>query len=530
MKKKVRYPIGEQSFELLRREGFLYVDKTEYIGKLIDAGKYFFLGRPRRFGKSLFLSSLKCFFEGKRELFNGLYVDTMDWSWERYPVLYLDLNISQYKENTDLDEVIEYHLRKWEEEYKIDVKEKVISLRFANIIECISKRTGKGVVILVDEYDKPLVNNIHYNEQFEGYRNKLAALYSNFKSSADYIRMVFLTGVSRFGKLSVFSGLNNIRDLSFLNEYSAICGITEEELLDNFQEGIAALAEENGRKVQEEIAELKKWYDGYHFSSKSPDIYNPFSILQIFAGKEYSNYWIASGNSSLLAEQLKLTNSNLEEIINTRCTQNTLEGLDISSPRPIALLYQTGYLTIKRYDERRKLFHLGIPNEEVKQGFFEFLLPYYSSLREETVRPFIFDLIDEIEEGRVDDFMRRLQSLFAGFGHDLKFDEERNVQNALLLIFSLMGLHVDSEYKTSDGRIDILLRTSEYVYIMELKYDRPASEALEQIARKEYSLPWSLDKRKIMEIGISYSSAKRRIDEWCVREGERVIDFSVREW
>ncbi|MDE6867201.1 MAG: AAA family ATPase, partial [Muribaculaceae bacterium] len=365
-KNKIKYPIGEQSFELLRKEGFLYVDKTEYIGKLIEDGKYFFLGRPRRFGKSLFLSCLKCFFEGKRELFNGLYVDTMDWSWERYPVLYLDLNISQYKENTDLDEVIEYHLRKWEEEYKIDVKDKVISLRFANIIECISKRTGKGVVILVDEYDKPLVNNIHYNEQFEGYRNKLAALYSNFKSSADYIRMVFLTGVSRFGKLSVFSGLNNIRDLSFINEYSAICGITEEELLDNFQEGIAALAEENGRKVQEEIVELKKWYDGYHFSSKSPDIYNPFSILQIFAGKEYSNYWIASGNSSLLAEQLKLTNSNLEEIINTRCTQNTLEGLDISSPRPIALLYQTGYLTIKRYDERRKLFHLGIPNEEVK--------------------------------------------------------------------------------------------------------------------------------------------------------------------
>ncbi|MDE6836438.1 MAG: ATP-binding protein, partial [Muribaculaceae bacterium] len=308
---------------------------------------------------------------------------------------------------------------------------------------------------------------------------------------------------------------------SFDIDFSAICGITEEELRDNFQEGIAALAEENGRKGQEEIAELKKWYDGYHFSSKSPDIYNPFSILQIFAGKEYSNYWIASGNSSLLAEQLKLTNSNLEEIINTRCTQNTLEGLDISSPRPIALLYQTGYLTIKRYDERRKLFHLGIPNEEVKQGFFEFLLPYYSSLREETVRPFIFDLIDEIEEGRVDDFMRRLQSLFAGFGHDLQFEEERNVQNAMLLIFSLVGMHVDAEVRNSDGRIDILLRTQEYIYVMELKYNRPASEALEQIICKEYSLPWSLDKRKIIEIGISYSSAKRRIDEWCVREEKR---------
>ena len=235
-------------------------------------------------------------------------------------------------------------------------------------------------------------------------------LYSNFKSSADYIRLVFLTGVSRFGKLSVFSGLNNIRDISFQNEYSAICGITEDELLENFKEGIAALAEENDRTAKEEIKELKRWYDGYHFSSKSPDIYNPFSLLQVFAAKEYSNYWIASGNSTLLAVSLKKTDANLEEVLHAVCDKSALEGLDFDNISLEALFYQTGYLTIKRYDARRNLFHLGIPNEEVKEGFFRSLIPYYTSLPKIKVAPFIFDLIDEIEEGRVDDFLRRLQS------------------------------------------------------------------------------------------------------------------------
>lgn len=510
----VKYPIGQQSFEVLRRNNYLYVDKTHYIEKIINGGQYYFLGRPRRFGKSLFLSTLKSFYEGKRELFKGLYAYTMDWNWEPYPVLYLDLNTGRYKDDGELCAVIDRQLRDWEEEYDVDVKDTAYSQRFATLIKKAYQKTGKGVVILVDEYDKPLVNNIHDRKKFEEYRSALASLYSNFKSAAEYIELVFLTGVSRFGKLSVFSGLNNIRDISFVQDFSAICGITEEELKADFKSGIAALAEEYERSEGEEIRELKRWYDGYHFSKKSPDIYNPFSLLQVFASRDYSNYWIASGKSSLLAEQLKRTDSDLKSVMNSQCGQTALEGLDIDSISPLALLYQTGYLTIKHYDREDKLYTLGIPNLEVKQGFYEQLLPYYTSLTEDNAHVFIVQLRKEMQCGEVDAFMKRLQSLFAGFGHDLKFDEERNVQNAMLLIFSLIGINVDAEIKTSDGRIDLLVRTADYIYIMELKYNHSAEEALSQIMDKDYSLPWSIDLRKTIAVGINYSTEKRRIDEW----------------
>ena len=516
-KRNVKYPIGQQSFETLRQRGYLYVDKTHFIEKIIDTSQYYFLGRPRRFGKSLFLSTLKCFFEGKRELFKGLYIDTIDWDWESYPVLYLDLNNQQYKKEDDLDILIENFLSIKEGEYDLQPRQQDHSVRFSNLIKRMYETTGKGVVILVDEYDKPLVNNIHNRERFEMYRGKLATLYSNFKSSADYIRLVFLTGVSRFGKLSVFSGLNNISDISFDIDFSAICGITEEELKDNFKEGIENLSQRYRRSVDEEVQELKRHYDGYHFSEESPDLYNPFSILQVFGKRQYDNYWISSGTPTLLVEQLKRTDTDLTRLLNIRCSRNALRGLDIDNISPEALFYQTGYLTIKQYDSKRGLYRLGLPNIEVKQGFFEFLLPYYTHVNNNDVRVFVFDFLDEMEEGRVEDFMKRLESMFAGIGYDMQFDEERNVQNALLILFTLIGLNVEAEVRTSDGRIDILVRTEDYVYIMELKYDGTPEEALEQIDRKEYALPWAVDNRSVIEIGINYSSEKRRIDGWKVR-------------
>ena len=516
-KRMVKYPIGEQSFENLREGNFIYVDKTRYIEKIVNGSQYYFLGRPRRFGKSLFLSTLKCFFEGKRELFKGLYIDTIDWDWKPYPVLHLDLNNQQYKEENNLDILIENFLSIKEKEYDITPTQQDHSVRFSNLIKGMYETTGKRVVILVDEYDKPLVNNIHNRNRFEMYRDKLATIYSNFKSSAEYIRLVFLTGVSRFGKLSVFSGLNNISDISFLPQYSAICGVTEEELLSNFQQGIEDLGEESGNSFDEVVAMLKRWYDGYHFSEKSPDIYNPFSILHVLADKYYDNYWISSGTPTLLVEQLKRTSTDLTKLLNIRCGRNALRGLDIDNISPESLFYQTGYLTIKDYDPRRQLYRLGLPNIEVKQGFFEFLLPYYSNMRTNDVRVFVFDFLDEMEEGRVEAFMKRLESIFAGIGYDMKFDEERNVQNAFLILFSLIGLNVDTEVRTSDGRIDILVRTNDYVYIMELKYDGTPEETLEQIERKEYALPWAIDSRNVIEIGINYSSEKRRIDGWKVK-------------
>ena len=512
----IKYPIGQQSFEIIRKNDYLYVDKTKYIETIINGSRYYFLGRPRRFGKSLFLSTLKCFFEGKRELFKGLYADTMDWDWEEYPVLHLDLNISKYKDEIELDDVIEQHLLNWEREYDITPDVTTHSVRVSQLLRLISEKTGKTVVILVDEYDKPLVNNIDNPELFNEFRNTLAALYSNFKSGADYIRLVFLTGVSRFGKLSVFSGLNNISNISFDYRYAGICGISEEELLENFQEGIKTLGEINGQTEEETVAELKRRYDGYHFTEVSPDIYNPFSLLNVFDKSRYSNYWIESGTPELLVTQLKRADVDLAKLMSARSNEALLSGLDIDNMSAVALLFQTGYLTIKSYNARARLFQLGLPNDEVREGFLEYLLPAYSSVKKDDAPVFIYDFQTEIEEGRVDDFMRRLQSFFSGTSYEMKMEEERNVQNAMFILFRLLGLSVDVEYRTSEGRIDILVRTDRYVYIMELKYDRSAEEALAQIERKEYSLPWAVDSRETIAIGINFSTSRRTIDSWLV--------------
>ncbi|MBD5329267.1 MAG: AAA family ATPase [Bacteroides sp.] len=374
---KVKYPIGEQDFKMLREEGFHYVDKTRYIEQIKDGSKYIFLARPRRFGKSLFLSTLQYFFEGERELFKGLYIDSIDWDWTPYPVLRLDLNSDSYDDPSRLDAVLDNIFSVWEGKFDIEERPKELSQRFNTIIRRAYETTGRPVVILVDEYDKPLVSNIHNKENIEHYRNRLSAIYSNFKSSAQYIRLVFLTGVSRFGKLSVFSDLNNLRDVSFLDEYSDICGITERELLENFQIGISGLAEKNGISYKDACRNLKKNYDGYRFARNGSDIYNPWSLLNAMASSEISNYWNDTGMPKLVAKTLKRVQANLQEMFDTYCTEDDLKGLDLLSPQPLALLYQTGYLTIKDYEPKIKRYRLGIPNNEVKDGLFKVLLPYY---------------------------------------------------------------------------------------------------------------------------------------------------------
>ncbi len=510
----VKYPVGEQSFQKLREEGFLYVDKTRFIDHIVRGPKYYFLGRPRRFGKSLFLSTLKCFFEGRRELFEGLYINSTSWNWEPYPVLYLDLNIQKYKDEGELDDLIEHRLIAWEKEYGIEPKVMNQSIRFSEVIRVAAEKSGKGVVILVDEYDKPLVNNLHNRKRLDLYRSKLAEIYSNFKSSADYIRLVFMTGVSRFGKLSVFSDLNNISDISLTDDFAAVCGITQQELIENFGVGISELALKRKSEPMDIVNELKHRYDGYHFAPESPDIYNPFSLLNAFKNKAYGNYWIESGTPSLLVEQLKRTQTDIQRLTKVEISANMLAGLDLDSILPAALFYQTGYLTIKAYDDADRIFTLGIPNDEVREGLMEYILPHYANLQGEDPHVFIVNFRKELQAGAVDAFMRRLQAMFASFGYDRKMDNENSVQNALFILFYLLGLSVSTEFRTSDGRIDILIRTDKYIYIIELKYDKSAEEALHQIMHKDYALPWAADARKVIAIGINYSSSLRRIDSW----------------
>lgn len=514
---KVRYPIGQQDFKTLRRRECVYIDKTAFIKKLVEEGsQYYFLARPRRFGKSLFLSTLQYFFEGERELFKGLFIDSINWDWKHYPVLHLDLNMEKYAEPGLLDSVLDNIFKDWEAKYEVSYKADDLSSRFRNIIKAAHEKTGLQVVILVDEYDKPLVGNLNKNEDFEHYRSRLSALYSNFKSSAGDIRLVFLTGVSRFSKLSVFSDLNNINDISFDDDFSDICGITEKELGDNFQEGILKLAKYNGYSYERACRELKRNYDGYKFSKNGNEIYNPWSLLNCLDKHDISNYWNQTGTPSLLAESLKKLNVNLQNIFNSYCTEDDLRGLDLANPQPLALLYQTGYLTIKNYNRKIRRYQLGIPNNEVKKGLFDILLPYYVSCKRIPTKKVVDDMVSNFILGNPEEAMRNLQAYFAGINYKLKMDNENNFQNAFYLLMDLVGLDTTAEANTSEGSIDLLIKTDDYIYIIELKYDHSAESALRQIEEKHYARQFQTDPRQLIKIGVSFSSKTRCIEDWKI--------------
>ena len=516
MTETVRYPIGQQSFEMIRKGGWLYVDKTRFIEKIISYNQYCFLGRPRRFGKSLFLNTLECFFEGKRHLFKGLYIDTVDWDWEPYPVLKLDLNTEKYKTPEALDSIVENMLIQWERKYGIIPDVDNHPARFGNIIRTAYEKTGKSVVILVDEYDKPLVNNLHDGKNFEYCRDRLSALYSNFKSGADYIRLVFLTGVSRFAHLNVFSDLNNIQDISFDEDFADICGITDSELRANFPIGIEALAAKYGIDPEQTVARLKTYYDGYRFTEKETYVYNPYSLLNVMQKRKFDTYWIASGTPTLLMEEMKRFDVDLQSLLNTRCSKSALYGLDLDSASPIALFFQTGYLTVKDFDPDTEIYTLGLPNEEVEAGFLEYLLPHYLNTGGQDTPFLISEFINEFRDGNVEGFMRRLQSLFASVSYRMRMDQEINIHNGLLMLILLLGLKVQAEYCTSAGRIDLFVATNRYYYIIELKLDGKAQTALDQIDSHGYALPFAVSSRQVIKIGANFSTKTRTIEDWLV--------------
>ena len=519
MEQTLAYPIGLQDFRTLREEDYVYVDKTRYIAKLIrNKSRYCFLARPRRFGKSLFLSTLQCFFEGRRELFKGLDVEKLDWDWQPYPVLRLDMNREAYKEKGELDGVYDNTFKKWEAEYGIMNTTGSFSTRFENIIEAAHKKTGRQVVILVDEYDKPLVANINNKENIDHYREKLSSVYSNFKSSAEHIRLVFLTGVSRFGKLSVFSDLNNIDDISFTDEYADICGITQQEMLDNLQQGISKFAATSDISIESALRQLKKNYDGYRFSENGSDIYNPWSLLYVLRYSRIENKWNDTGLPKIVAKTLKRVNADLESMFDTYCTLDDLKGLDLITPQPLALLYQTGYLTIKSYNSKIRRYRLGIPNEEVKKGLFNVLLPYYMQSRSgEEPKKLVGDMVMYFILGESDKAMKCMQAYFAGVHFKMKMDNENNFHNAFFLLMDLVGLDTETESATSDGSIDITVRTDDYIYVIELKYDGTAEQALRQIEEKRYDRKYQMDGRQIIRIGVNFSSETRCIEDWKIQ-------------
>ena len=510
------YPIGIQNFEKLRKEGCVYVDKTALMYKMVKEGNYYFLSRPRRFGKSLLISTLEAYFLGKKELFEGLAVAELEKDWVEYPVLHLDLNTKKYDSIEALESILDIFLCEWEKKYGSWEKETDFSSRFEGTIRRAKEKTGRNVVILVDEYDKPMLQAIGNDELQKAYRDTLKSFYGALKSQDACIKFALLTGVTKFGKVSVFSDLNNLKDISMSQYYYDLCGITEKELHHYFDDEVGQLAQMNNQTKEEAYDRLKEEYDGYHFTYDTPGMYNPFSILWTLSERRYGSYWFETGTPTFLVELLQKADYNLEEMAGIEADTDML-GSIFNDDNPIPVIYQSGYLTIKDYDREFGLYKLGFPNREVENGFMKFLLPFYTAKRNTSSSFEIGCFVKDIKSGNAEGFMQRLQSFFAGAKFDqIARDTENWFQNVVFIVTRLCGLYIEAEHQTSNGRIDLVLKTDKYIYVMELKYDGTAEEALRQIDDKGYALPWQSDGRTVIKVGANFSSSLRRLDGWII--------------
>ena len=507
----MKYPIGIQNFEKMRKGGFAYVDKTALVYKIVSEGSYYFLSRPRRFGKSLLLSTFEAYFEGRKELFDGLAISELEKDWQPYPILHLDLNTREYKDGQSLKDELNKHLEKWEALYGDKYKDRNVEERFYQVIELAYNKTGRQVVILVDEYDKPLLQAIGNDALQAEYRSTLKAFYGALKSCDKYIRFAFLTGVTKFGKVSVFSDLNNLKDISFDRRYIEICGITEKELHDNFDQRVGELGSANGLSKEDCYDRLKEDFDGYHFEYDTVGLYNPFSVLNTLDSCQFRDYWFETGTPSFLVQQLQKTDYPLARMTEEELTADTLNSIDIMDENPLPLLYQSGYLTITSYDKEFKSYLLGFPNREVREGFIRYLVPFYTPKTSHKAPFQIGNFIKEVRTGDAEGFMHRLESLFAGGDYQIMGNKEIYFQNVIYVLFQLMGLYVGVERHTANGRMDIVMQTSDFVYIFELKIDQTADAALRQIEEKHYGSAFAADSRHIYKIGVNFSTEKRTI-------------------
>jgi len=514
----MKYPIGIQDFDKIINEGYTYVDKTELIYKLVHEGSYYFLSRPRRFGKSLLMSTLEAYFSGKRELFHGLAIDKFKKEWTVYPVLHLDLNTGKYDTKDSLFHVLDDFLCKLEATYGTFPSEKALELRFMGLIARIYEKTGKPVVILVDEYDKPLLQSINNKELQDDFRATLKAFYSALKTQDRYIRFALLTGVTKFGKVSVFSDLNNLTDISMDESYDTLCGITEEEMHRYFEESIQKLADRYDISYEEACARLKKRYDGYHFVEYGTGVYNPFSLLSTFRANKFGSFWFETGTPTFLVQLLQRENFYLPDLTQQQVSADMLNSIDAMDRNPIPVIYQSGYLTIKDYDEEFKVYTLGFPNEEVEEGFANYLLPYYAHTGSEGAPMYVRNFVLALRNGKPEEFMKRMQVLFADTDYKIVGNAELYFQNAFYIVTKLLGFYTEVERTISDGRIDMIVKTKDYIYIFEFKYDQSADTALQQIEDKGYAKPFATDGRKIVKIGVNFSREHRCIDEWKIKE------------
>lgn len=515
----VRYPIGYQDFETIRNDKCLYVDKTMFVERLVNSGKYYFLSRPRRFGKSLMLSTLKAFFEGKRELFDGLYLGESDnVKWDTYPVIYIDFNGRKYTTPESSAEQINYQLTSYEKTYESQAPDDTLDSRFRTLIQTAFEKIGKRVVVLIDEYEKPILDTLHLPEISKFHRDTLAGFYSVLKSSDQYLHFCFLTGVTQFGHLNIFSGLNNLQDISLHRDYSAICGVTEKELHDYFKEGIAEFAKTKNISEEEVCLLLKKNYDGYHFSEDCPDIYNPFSLVNAFSARALREFWFKTGSPSSLVNYFRRTRVDISHLDGTEVDESALYGASVSPDDSVAMLYQTGYLTIKDYDDRFGIYRLGYPNREVKRALLGTLMNPYTGEPESAGVSEMKKAMIAMEHGDINVFLKWIAVIFANFPYENVIDDEKHYQNVIYIVTEVIGLNVQLERHTSCGHIDLVIQTERYIYIIEFKRDKSPEVAIRQIEEKGYARPFLNDSRKLIKVGVEFSTRNRCIARWQISE------------
>ena len=529
----MKYPIGIQTFEQIREDGYVYVDKTDLIYSLVTEGKTYFLSRPRRFGKSLLLSTLENYFLGRKELFDGLAIGKLEKEWKQYPVLRFDFGTTNFVAQDALMETLNANLTAWEEEYHISNSYRDPGLRFAKILSEIHRQTGVPAVVLVDEYDKPLLDVMDMDFTFE-YLNRqitieeynryiLKGFYSTFKAADKDLQFVFLTGVTKFSQVSVFSGFNQPEDISMSPKYETLCGITQEEMVKTFQDPIASMSQFYRCSADEMVEKLKKQYDGYHFSDVMTGVFNPFSLLNAFKSQRIQDYWFKTGTPTYLARLLSHFDENLNELTGKYYSPDQFADYKANVEQPLPMIYQSGYLTIKGYDWEMGTFLLDFPNDEVKRGFVSLLANNYLTSKE-PADSWIRTAVISLKKGDLAQFHQQLTSFLASIPYTMRRKEnererERYFHYTFYLLLRLASTYITyTEKVQSQGRVDCILETDRYVYIFEFKLDGTADEALAQIREKGYAQPYLADSRKRYLIGCSFSSETGTVDDWKVEE------------
>lgn len=521
----MKYPIGIQTFDIIREDGYVYVDKTELIYQLVSTGTVYFLSRPRRFGKSLLVSTLEAYYRGRKELFEGLAIAGLEKNWHQYPVFKMDFNGDIFSRPGVLEDKIEAYISKWEVIYGKKTFELTTGDRFRGVLERACQQAGRRVVVLIDEYDKPILDALDTPQEAAN-REVLKGLYSTFKSADASLQFVLLTGVTKFSQVSVFSGFNQPKDISMDRRFETLCGITQQEMEHYFAEPIAALAERYECSVEEMKDKLRNQYDGYHFSDKLTGIYNPFSLLNAFDQTRISDYWYATGTPTYLEKLLKHNHEQINELTGKYYAPAMFVDYKADVEKPLPMIYQSGYLTVKDYDLRRDSYLLDFPNDEVRRGFLTMMANDYLKPKDGNISSWIVDSLILLEEGETTEFRDSLTAFLSSIAYDshdsVKTPEatEKHFQYTFYLLLRLIGesnCRLINEKRQAIGRVDCIIELKDYVYIFEFKLDGSADEALRQIEEKNYAKPYLADKRKIVCIGVNFSSETMTVEEWKER-------------